>query len=388
MGRKSYTNFAIFNNERITSAKASKLVQSGIEVKDCKCIDCDKPMKFVPCKDKDNYFAHIVKKGEVITCKAAGREGELHELAKKLLSDVSNYDDCKYDGFYVNSDLKIYLVDIKGVYLEKKVTFEGKTIKPDVTLSTSKGTIYVEIINTHPLPISNKNVYRDISKNNDIHVVQIYIDDLSKLVSKEEHYYVLERMLKDRLFTCNDKKELLNMDSRFNPRKPFGVCYHCKSPYIIVANKEDKNTNTKVQESDVPLVSIVEFSRFKNSDRTSIGSALLHCPNCKEEGIYQPIYCPECLSKGKGYVPMKLLRNAKNGKVFLACSNYVSVEDSMNTGEISTCNCTLTVFNSNSTTYADELQSLSNFNKWLRGSYKEFQYVADVRNKGANSSFK
>lgn len=383
MGRKSYTNYAVYKEERITSARASKLVEDGVEVKGCTCIECNSPMKFVRGSKRDSYFAHIVPKGTSLICKKAGGEGHLHELSKRMLSDDSWFNSVKHNGYiHITDDIKIYKNDIISVRVEEIVKYKDSYIKPDIALETTKGLIYIEVVNTHPLSQKTKNVYRQMRNSGvDFKLIEIYINDIDDLASSCQCYQIIEDTLVGRLFNASEYKSVVNLDVRNSVKAPFGTCYFCGKPYEIVANKEDGRTGGGVIKSNkVKKVSLIEYSKFKEGDRTSIGSALLHCPHCSEtEGIYLPIYCPDCFKRGRGYVPMKFLSNAKNKKLFIACSNYNTADFCNTSGEDSTCDCTLTIYNGVNDDLADEIKCLSSFNDWLRGSNRESSFVKDLR---------
>lgn len=381
MGRRSYTNYAIYNGERITSARATRITEGGTKVQGCRCIECNAPMKFVKGVKVDSYFAHIVPKGAYLSCKEAGGEGHLHELAKRFFADFNLWG----KSLYITDDIQLDKEDILSVSLEKSITYCGSSIRPDVTIETTKGVLYIEVVNTHKLTMKTKGVYRSLRKSGEeFKLLEIKIDDLDSMAGKCPDYFLVKRTLEERLLGKSEFKSIVNLDVRYNEKTPFGTCYFCGKPYEIVANKADSRTGGRVIRSGkVKCVSIEDMARYESGDRTSIGSAMLHCSCCKAEGVYIPIYCPECLRSNRGYVPMKFLGNAKNGKLFLACDNY---ETSERKGEVSghVCNCTLTIFNGTDNDYADELKCLSSFNGWLKGSNKEFNFVKDVRErKGA-----
>ena len=119
-------------------------------------------------------------------------------------------------------------------------------------------------------------------------------------------------------------------------------------------------------------------------DCTSLGSAVLHCPNCSE-GRYTQILCPECLKKGYS-VPLKLLYNPRCGgkkeQFILQCQRYVSVEDKLKQERkqgyliplSKICDFCINILEEDGITPTDELQAvggLSEMSKnWARSKRK------------------
>lgn len=128
-------------------------------------------------------------------------------------------------------------------------------------------------------------------------------------------------------------------------------------------NSEDMSfSSLALQSKRVTTVKLADLDARGSGDRTTLGSVMLHCPKCVENR-YFPIICPE--HQKKGYiVPMKFLRNKSNGRYYLACSGYVTSE--YKDFECSdSCQCSLTVFESDGYTYADEILAVKGLATWL-----------------------
>ena len=106
---------------------------------------------------------------------------------------------------------------------------------------------------------------------------------------------------------------------------PYGVCSDCDEPLELVINT--------YEDSAKPIKGIahVHIRDDKNEDkdlvpRFKLGAALLRCPKCHK---VMPVFCPDCLSKGK-YSTMKVLTNPKRNHTYICCENYSSYTDRVN----------------------------------------------------------
>lgn len=91
---------------------------------------------------------------------------------------------------------------------------------------------------------------------------------------------------------------------------------------------------------------------------------------CTVCGKVTPITCPDCGA------PMKLLRNPKNGKVFLYCTNNESDGEDR-------CLCSLTLFTDDSCgyNYADEVIGVGGLDNFLSGKKKYRDALMKIRHK-------
>lgn len=374
MGNYFLTNFALYDGNIISTFEARALANSGNNLTGTlSCIDCGGQMKFVDEYEgkHEAYFAHVSSSDDVkVHSSTSGKKGEgyLHYLAKKLI--LSN----ELETLFLGGDI-ILRSDIVAIRAERAVYVYAKNggkrkFIPDLHITTKKCDYYIEIYNKNKLSAVKKGYYRLLKEQSpeEFKVVEIQITDLNSY-SSQTSFENIESMLSRRLSDFSIYSNVVSLESKKEvadyQKAPFGICDVCNKPLVIATNTRSNDFSSSVRSCQgISTTSLVDLEEFKHGDKTELGGAFVICPNCVENFKFQ-LQCPDCLKHGK-FSTMKLLRNDKNGRIFLACSKYSSLSSEARTGIASGCNCTLTVYEKDGLSLADEILSVKGIVNWLK----------------------
>ena len=138
--------------------------------------------------------------------------------------------------------------------------------------------------------------------------------------------------------------------------KLFGRCWACGEDLELIQNI---GVQRPAKIKWIPKHKLITSAIEDVGDSLGLGSAILHCPKCQSQRVYNQIFCPECARKGI-QTPCKLTQhNSKvDGKTYIniQCENYASSTDEEH-NDISTvrpCKFAINVFKGDGRTIADE----------------------------------
>ena len=137
--------------------------------------------------------------------------------------------------------------------------------------------------------------------------------------------------------------------------KLFGTCWACGHELELVQNIGVQRP------ARLPFIAkhkLITKAIENEGDSLGLGSAVLHCPNCTSERIYNQIFCPECAKRGI-QTPCKLVKHTsivdKKTYITIQCENYASFNDKEH-GLVSKykCNFALNILKGDGRTIAEE----------------------------------
>lgn len=269
----------------------------------------------------------------------------LHSYASKYIESGA-FEDMVLDGDIIKRDTVIsYLGDSYKLYYA-----EGKYIIPDAVINTGYNAYYLEFNNTHKVDENKLVRYRKAKQFNTVpfKVIEIDISDLCDDMLKDA-YADYTQLLIERIAGISKHKRTL--DLAVAPEKEearWGRCYYCNTPLELVANSNDENFSNRVPKS-IKRVKM-QIKGVDESDKVSLGSAMLECPNCKAEHRLFSLYCPDCMTLRHKLVPLKLL-TSENGRTFLHCPFNLMLSEldhGVTVSPESACNFSITIYDENS----------------------------------------
>lgn len=168
--------------------------------------------------------------------------------------------------------------------------------------------------------------------------------------------------------------------------KLFGKCWACGEDLELVQNI---GTQRPARISFITKYNLNPRHIEDEGDSIGLGSAMLHCPNCQSERVFNQIFCPECARYGI-QTPCKLTKHNSivNGKTYIniQCENYLSNSD-MNKGFVSDvrkCKFAINVLKGDGRTVAEEWKVINGMygiiSDWI-GSIKRLIWYYTVINR-------
>lgn len=367
MGNWYTTSFAIMDDgSRITTYDARELMKSQSLKGSLRHVITGKPVKFVPCKEREDYFAVLNHKDIAEEERRVYKESPLHKMAKEMFLNLK--------GSFVLGGVPYHTDKLVSIEIEQAITGVSKDANeiliPDITLTFENCVYFVEIFYRHKLSLEKLNKYKYFQNthNQTCYVLEIDISDMDV----EKPFREVEAELMNRLFVRSGNT--FNMETwkgNDNITSLFGTCYYCGSGLRLRNNIADPLSSGKGGLKDkIPNIHVVDKQREVNDDKTSLGSALLVCPRCIE-GRYTQLLCPECLHKGL-FTPLDLLYNEKAGakrpQFILKCKKYVAKLDEELGDTKDTCSFCINVLEADGVTVTDELAMVGGFS----GMYKHW----------------
>ena len=276
--------------------------------KDYRCLVCGNRLAV-----HKNHFQHVTN-----TCLDAG-ENPIVGYARKF--------------YWSHSDLITRIPELRGdvifgVYsrgMVKKLWREYTVERfPDLLVITDKKVVPVFLVVRNSLKSPQLDFYRSI-RNREVLIIQIQLSGVINSFTLNNTQGIDKSEL-DKALVSTFRSDLYVTKTRFTQLShPYGVCSDCDEPLELVINT--------YEDSAKPIKGIahVHIRDDKNEDkdlvpRFKLGAALLRCPKCHK---VMPVFCPDCLSKGK-YSTMKVLTNPKRNHTYICCENYSSYTDRVN----------------------------------------------------------
>lgn len=317
-------------------------------------------VKFVPSDKRDGCFSLITPLKDIhAEDKRYLRVHPLHKLASNLIM-LRNFEQIILDGVVINKDeILSTFGDSFKVYYD-----EYDYIIPDAVVNTSRMCYYLEFNNTHKVDSTKIAKYRKLHSLSQVpfKVIEINIADICDDMKSKPNFNWSE-LLESRVLGISDYKRIIDISEKpIKEFTPFGRCPFCDTPMLLGVNASDVNYSNSVIKS-VPRIHFSVRNKDED-DRVSIGSAVCYCPHCEAENRYQPLYCPECLTKRGRFVPLKLLTSKAN-RTFLHCPFNLMLSELDHDAKVSddkACNFSLTVYDEHGN-YDKQIRVVDDFNK-------------------------